>query len=74
MRYRSEYIMFRKLGDKLIALDEDNYLTSWSVSTGKLIEYNKVKTPIDFKEFRIYKCETTDLTYTREWYQPMCLL
>jgi hypothetical protein len=38
MKKRSEYVVFRKIHDKLIALDADNFLTTWSVVTGKLLE------------------------------------
>jgi hypothetical protein len=74
MRKRSEYICFRKIHDKLIALDEDNVLTTWSVVTGKILEQNKIKNEIDFSSYGVYSCETLDTTYKREWYQPYCLL
>jgi len=31
------YLSFRQIDDRLIALDLDGYLTTWSVVTGKLI-------------------------------------
>lgn len=68
MKARSEYIVFRKINDKLIALDDDGCLTTWSVVTGKVLEQHKIRHEIDFKSIVLYQCEAADVTYKREWY------
>jgi hypothetical protein len=37
MKPRKEYITYRQINDKLIALGRDNTLTTWSAVTGKLL-------------------------------------
>jgi hypothetical protein len=54
MKVRSEYIVFRKIHDRLIALDDDGCLTTWSVVTGKLLEQHQISHEIDFKNFILY--------------------
>ena len=38
MRPRDEYLAFRRFKDKLYALDKLGALTTWSVTTGKVLE------------------------------------
>lgn len=42
----TNYICFYKNGDRLIALDYNNVLTTYSLSTGKVLKRHKLKTPV----------------------------
>ena len=37
MRPRHKYLAFKKIKDKLIALDKKGFLTTWSIITGKIL-------------------------------------
>ena len=37
MNKRETYLVTKKMKDKFIALDKNNYLTMWNVITGKLV-------------------------------------
>ena len=46
MKEHSFYIGFLRQKDKIIALDKNNVLTSWSLCTGKVLSQYKLKVPI----------------------------
>jgi hypothetical protein len=52
MKPRNTYITYRKLHDKLIALDKKNRLTTWNVATGKLLD--KVKVDLDLTNYDVW--------------------
>jgi hypothetical protein len=55
LKSRDEYITFRKLNDRLIGLDKFNNLTTWSISTGKLIQiFNLGKKGIDLSDYDVW--------------------
>lgn len=57
MQKRKNYVCFLKKKDKFIALDKSNTLTTWNVTTGKVIGQYKLKVPVVTENFEIYKCD-----------------
>lgn len=74
MQKRKNYVCFLKKKDKFIALDKSNTLTTWNVTTGKVIGQYKLKVPVVTENFEIYRCDVSDITYQADWYQPYVLL
>ena len=37
MKQRHKYLAFKKIRDKVIALDKKGFLTTWSIITGKIL-------------------------------------
>lgn len=78
MRPRTDYLAFRKFGDRLYALDRWGYITIWDVMTGKVLEqksrdvFKNFTAPL--KRFEPYKNGDEDLTYLSEWYSETVLL
>lgn len=72
MRPRNEYLSFRKFNDKLIALDKQGTLISWSVVTGKVLDFKNKDVAMNYSEpftdFEIYQNGPDDITYMSEWY------
>jgi hypothetical protein len=75
MKPRNEYLAFRKANDKLFALDKLGAITTWSVTTGKVLELKTQNTASNysasFDGFDIYQNgtpENPDITYKSEWY------
>ena len=38
MKHRQKYLAFKKIKDKIIALDKMGYFTTWSIITGKILQ------------------------------------
>jgi hypothetical protein len=54
MKPREEYIIFKKVRDRLIALDKKGRITIWSVLTGKVLEDRNASKSFDIGDFEIY--------------------
>jgi hypothetical protein len=54
MDIKKNYVCTRKHYDKFIALDTKGYLITWSICTGKLLSKYKVKSTLDFSDYRVY--------------------
>lgn len=68
MKKRKNYVAFLRRKDKFIALDRSNVLTSWNITTGKVISQFRLKIPIVSGNYEIYKSEESDKTYVADWY------
>lgn len=78
MRPRNEYLAFRKFKDRLLALDKLGALTTWGVTTGKVLEQKTHNTAKNYSEsfqnYEIYQNGPDDVTYMSEWYSDRVLL
>ena len=74
MRHRTHYVAFRKVRDKLLALDRKSHVTVWSIVTGKIESMGSLKMHFDLNDYEIYANNENDITYKSEWYQPKVLL
>jgi hypothetical protein len=54
MDKRETYLATAMIKDKFIALGRDNYLTTWSVLSGKLMNKTPLSFIQDYKDYRIY--------------------
>jgi hypothetical protein len=73
MQKRKEYLAFKRVKDQFIALDKHLTLTTWNVTSGKLLKQTKVKEGQDFgisKGFDIFTEDGgwNDDTYYMGWY------
>ena len=60
-----------------MALDDKNYIFTWSVITGKLLSVNKLPTRQDYSNFRVFSTpiDTPETSpYQREWYSKILLV
>ena len=77
MGKRSSYLATKRIKDKFIALDNNNYLFCWDVVTGKLLSVNKLPTRQDYSKYEIF-CSPMDdpekCPYKREWYTKILLV
>jgi len=60
IRKKENYILFKKHSDKLIALDYDNVLSTYSIATGKILMRHKLSVPIIKPTQRIWACDGAD--------------
>lgn len=67
MAERSFYLAFKRHDNDLYALDRNNYLSKWSMTTGQLLSRNLVTTG-DYSKYQVDR----DL-YDRNWF-PFTLL
>ena len=74
MKKRSAYLGFKKVNDKLIALEKDGTITCWNSVTGKIIGANKVVEHLKLDKYSIFKMHLNDNTYLMDWYQDNLLL
>ena len=52
MSEREDYLATRVIDDKFIALSKKNTLTTWNITTGKMI--SEVKVEKDYSKWEIY--------------------
>jgi hypothetical protein len=74
MRPREDYIVFKRVRDRLIALDKKGRITTWSILTGKVMDYKRTKTNFQMGDFEVYQNGEDDITYRSEWYLQRVLL
>jgi hypothetical protein len=74
MKPREDYIVFKRVRDRLAALDRKGRITVWSVLTGKVLEHRSTNKNFDMADFEIYQNGPDDITYRSGWYQPRVLL
>ncbi|CDW75557.1 wd-40 repeat protein [Stylonychia lemnae] len=74
MQKRKNYVGYSRVKDKLIALDKNNVLTTWNITTGKVVGQTKLKSQVVSPEYKIFKCDESDIIYQSGWYQPYVLL
>ncbi len=71
MQDRDKYLATKVILDKFLAFDKYNYITCWSILTGKLLCKHKID--VDFTEYEIYVDEGLTEVYRRDFY-PFVLL
>jgi hypothetical protein len=49
------YLAFKRIKDKLIALDPYNTLTTWDITTGKVFKIHRLENSYNFDGFSHYK-------------------
>ncbi|CDW84531.1 wd-40 repeat protein [Stylonychia lemnae] len=74
IRKKENYVLFKKNQDKLIALDYDNVLSTYSIATGKILMRHKLANPVIKKSQRIWASDPADITYKNPYYYPRTLL
>jgi hypothetical protein len=74
MKPRSEYLTYREIQDRVIALDKEGILTTWSIQTGKILEQHNLSKTVDLSDYEVYQSDETDCTYFAGWYLPRVLL
>ncbi len=68
MQRRQQYIAHNHIKDRFIALDKDNFLTTWSICTGQIIGTPQ-KVEVDYSGYELYCSDDEDYTYKREWFE-----
>lgn len=58
MKDTDDYIGFVRQKDKVIALDKKNVLTSWSITTGKVMSQYHLKEEVVSKNMEIYRTDS----------------
>lgn len=74
MKGLMNYYTFARKYDKFYALEKNNVMTVWSLTTGKVISQHMIKGEIAGKDFEIYSKSRNDITYFADWYMPKILL
>ena len=64
IKRKSEYLAFKQVNDKFIALDKNNRLITWCMQTGnRLIDTENITTDGEgFSDYRVFECEAEDTT------------
>lgn len=71
---KSNYLCFKKDADKLIALDYDNVLSTFSIATGKILKRFKLKKPVITASQKVWQSDIGDKTYMQSHYYPRTLI
>lgn len=57
IKEKDEYVVFNNKGDMLIALDYNNILTTYSITTGKVLNQIILRPPVINENQRIWTCD-----------------
>jgi len=74
IKKKENYLLFRKHADKLMALDYDNVISTYSIATGKILMRHKLAVPVLKSTHRIWASDSGDKTYSNGYYYPRTLL
>lgn len=63
MRSKRHYLSIKKVKDILIALDTEMRLTTWNVTSGKLLFRKLIKNADELKNYEVFKADASDMIY-----------
>ena len=67
MQPKSSYIIWRESNGTFTALDNQGFIRTWIVSTGKTTKSHITAGQLDIKGYAVYECNASDDTYKRNW-------
>lgn len=55
MKKSSQYLAFKRINDKLIALDKKQHLITWKITTGKTKMIKQLKKDLGLADYEVYE-------------------
>jgi hypothetical protein len=54
------YLAFKRINDSLIALDKEQTLITWKITTGKAKSIKKIHRDLDLDGYEVYEMDASD--------------